>query len=77
MFVGNGDPVRPDGGTTLIPWRGAETVPADAALSAVDLPRLAGARRIPELSIAPGPTATRYAFTRQAEQSNLYRVRLQ
>ena len=31
IFVGQGDPARPDGGTTLIPWRGAETVPANAA----------------------------------------------
>ena len=72
MFVNLGSA----GGTVLIPWRGADTVPAGAALSPTNLVKLPGARRLPESSMAPGPNAERYAFTRQAEQSNLFRITL-
>ena len=62
-------------GTTVVPWRGVEALPA-AGMSPADLRRLPGARQIRETSIAPGPTGATYAFTRQAEQSNLRRIRL-
>jgi hypothetical protein len=41
-----------------------------------DLLKRPGARLVAESSVAPGPTEQRYAFARQAEQSNLYRIRL-
>ena len=64
------------GGTVLIPWRGGETAAAGGKLSPADFLKLPGALLVQESSIAPGQTADRFAFTRQAEQSNLYRIPL-
>lgn len=69
----NGD--ARNSGTTLIPWRGAETLRA-VELARNSLASVSGARRLPETGTAPGPIDTRYAFARRAEQSNLYRIRL-
>jgi len=63
-------------GTTLVPWRGVEALPSGVTMSPADFRQLPGARQIRETSIAPGPTGGRYAFARQGEQSNLYRIRL-
>ena len=63
-------------GTTMVPWHGVETLPPGAAMSLAELRQLPGARQIGETSIAPGQTGARFAFTRQAEQSNLYRIRV-
>jgi hypothetical protein len=63
-------------GTVLIPWQGVESLPSSSLPSRADLLKLSGARRVDESSIAPGQTAAKYAYTRQAEQSNLYRIRL-
>lgn len=63
-------------GTVLLPWRGAETVPIGALPSPADLRRLPGARYVRESSVAPGRTIDTYAFTRQTEQSNFYRIPL-
>ena len=62
-------------GTTMVPWHGVETLPP-GVMSLADLRQLPGARQIGETSIAPGQTGARYAFARQAEQSNLYRIRI-
>jgi Tol biopolymer transport system component len=64
-------------GTTVIPWRGADTLPSARALTGPELRRLPGATQLDETSVAPGRTLATYAFARAAEQSNLYRVRLQ
>jgi Tol biopolymer transport system component len=63
-------------GTVLLPWRGADTVPAGPLLSPADLRALPGARYVPESSVATGPMAGTFAYTRQSEQSNLYRIRV-
>ena len=63
-------------GTVLIPWRGADTVAAGPLLSPADLRKLPGARYLQESSVVAGPMPGTYAFARQAEQSNLYRIRL-
>ena len=63
-------------GTTVVPWRGVEALPSGVTMSPADLRKIPGARQIRETSIAPGPTVAWYAFARQAEQSNLYRIRL-
>jgi hypothetical protein len=76
LFVNLGEVTRTGGGTALIPWRGLETIPRGASLPRPDLLELPGAIRIAETGMAPGPSADRYAFTRQAEQSNLYRIPL-
>ena len=76
LFVNLGEVTRAGGGTVLVPWRGPDTLPAGAAPSRADLLKLPGAVRLAESGVAPGPTADRYAFTRQAEQSNLYRIPL-
>jgi serine/threonine protein kinase len=75
MFVDAGNSNAPTG-TVLIPWQGANTLPATGAPSSTDLLGLPGARHVPESSIAPGPTSATYAFVRQSEQSNLYRIPL-
>ena len=71
-----GERAYPARGTVAIPWRGADTVPAGARLVPSDLERLRGALRIPEASVAPGRSTETYAFARQSEQRNLYRIRL-
>ena len=71
-----GESAYPAFGTVAIPWRGADTVPAGARLVPSDLGKLRGALRIPEASVAPGRSTETYAFTRQSEQRNLYRIRL-
>ena len=76
LFVNLGEVVRARGGTVLIPWRGPDTIPAGATPSRADFLKLPGALRVAESGVAPGPTGDRYAFTRQAEQSNLYRIPL-
>jgi Tol biopolymer transport system component len=76
LFVNLGEVARAGGGTVLIPWRGPDTLPGGVTPSKADLLKLPGAVRVAESGVAPGPTADRYAFTRQAEQSNLYRIPL-
>jgi hypothetical protein len=63
-------------GTLVLPAEAIDTLRAPAP-SFRDLEKFPGARYIAESSIAPGQTAARYAFARRAEQSNLYRIRLQ
>jgi serine/threonine protein kinase len=63
-------------GTVLIPWEDLQRLPTDSIPSMADLSNLPGARRIPVSGVAPGQTATRYAFTRENQQTNLYRVHL-
>lgn len=72
MFINVGS----NQGTVLIPWRGADTVPAGPLLTSADLRKLPGARYLQESSVVPSPMPGRYAFTRQAEQSNLNRIRV-
>ena len=76
LFVNLGEITRSGGGTVLIPWRGPDTLPTGEGPSRANLLKLPGAVRVAESGVAPGPTADRYAFTRQAEQSNLYRIPL-
>ena len=77
LFVSLGYASDPGGGTVVLPWREAGSVPADAKfVMPADLLKRPGARLVAESSVAPGPTEQRYAFARQAEQSNLYRIRL-
>jgi hypothetical protein len=64
------------GRTTLIPWRNVDALPTATVLTLADLAKVPGAREVPERSTAPGHTSARYAFVRQAQQSNLYRLRL-
>jgi Tol biopolymer transport system component len=52
------------GGTRFIPWNGAAQL----------LPHTG--RVVRETSVSPGPFPTTYAFTRRAEQRNLFRVRI-
>jgi len=63
-------------GTTVVPWKEVEAQWSGTNMSMADLRRLPGARNIQEISIAPGATGARYAFAREAEQSNLFRIRL-
>jgi hypothetical protein len=70
MYVHDGD------GTLSIPWRGADTLRAMKGPSLTDWEKLPGAQLISEISVAPGPTPTTYAFARQSQQSNLYRIQL-
>jgi hypothetical protein len=63
-------------GTTVFSWKEVEARLSSASLTLADLRRLPGTRQIQEISIAPGATGARYAFARQAEQSNLFRIRL-
>ena len=63
-------------GTASIPWRNVRALSSTAVLTPADLTKVPEARLIPELSIAPGHTAARYAFVRQGKQSNLYRITL-
>ena len=63
-------------GTLRIPWQGPALLRNAAGRSPTDLEKLTGAQYISESSVAPGPTATTYAFVRQSQQSNLYRIRL-
>jgi serine/threonine protein kinase len=63
-------------GTVLIPWHGVEGLPSAFASSSNDLSRLPRARSIPVSGVAPGRTAARYAFSRENQQANLYRIRL-
>jgi hypothetical protein len=53
----------------LLPERFAQGFPLHE-----DLTKLVGARLIPEIEVAPGPTADVYAFTRRGAQRNLYRI---
>jgi Tol biopolymer transport system component len=62
-------------GTTVVPWRGVDVLPS-GNMSPAGLRSLPGARQIKETSISPGSTSARYAFVRQVEQSNLYRIRI-
>jgi serine/threonine protein kinase len=62
--------------TLSLPWRGADAVRALPALDRQDWTGAPGAQRIAEASLAPGPTAATYAFVRQSQQSNLYRIQL-
>jgi Tol biopolymer transport system component len=76
LFVNLGYADEPGGGTVMIPWRGADSVAAGVSRAPADLRKRAGTRLLGESSVAPGPTGARYAFARQAEQSNLYRIQL-
>ena len=62
--------------TLSIPWQGADTLRAVAGPSLAEWEKLPGARHISEVSVAPGPTSATYAFMRQSQQSNLFRVEL-
>jgi len=64
------------GRTLSVPWKGVETLRALAGPSLADWEKLPGAWYIPEVSVAPGPTSSTYAFVRQSQQSNLYRIQL-
>ena len=64
--------VAGDNSTFAITWQGGQTL----ALAQNGLAALPGAQRLRETSVAPGPFGGRYAFTRRAEQSNLFRIRL-
>ncbi|HUR32520.1 MAG TPA: protein kinase [Vicinamibacterales bacterium] len=65
-----------DAATVVIPWRGAAGLPRTPVRASTDLSGLPGARVIPVSGVAPGRTAARYAFSRETEQTNLYRIRL-
>jgi Tol biopolymer transport system component len=60
-------------GTTVVPWRGVDPLKS-VAMSPADLRNLPGALQIQQTSISPGESVARYAFVRQAEQSNLFRI---
>jgi serine/threonine protein kinase/Tol biopolymer transport system component len=62
-------------GTTVVPWHGVDALPS-GTMSPADLRRLPGAQQILQTSVSAGATFGRYAFVRQAEQSNLYRIRI-
>ena len=62
-------------GTTVIPWQGADALPS-GMMSPAQLKNLPGAQQIRQTSVSPGVTVGRYAFVRQAEQSNLFRIRV-
>jgi hypothetical protein len=57
-------------GTSLPVWT------ASIAPSANDLFHLPGARQVREASITPGRSGESYAYTRETQQRNLFRVRL-
>jgi Tol biopolymer transport system component len=44
--------------------------------SAEDLVHLPGARQVREVSVAPGPSSERYAYTKETQQRNLFRIPL-
>ena len=69
----------PSGGATdfvVTPWDGIEGFTDGAAPSRTGWQQRPETREIREASIALGPTADTYAFTRSSQQSNLYRIRL-
>ena len=59
-----------------VPWRGDDTLRAVTGRSLSEWEKLPGARYISAVSLAPGPTSVTYAFVRQSQQSNLYRIQL-
>ena len=63
-------------GTTVVPWRGADALPS-GIMSPAELRNLPGAQQIKQTSVTPGTTVAQYAFVRRAEQSNLFRIRVQ
>jgi hypothetical protein len=76
IVIGLGDSgPRRNGGAVVFPWRGADTI-SRQPITSTELANLDDAQRILESSISLGPSLAAYAFSRQAEQSNLYRVRL-
>jgi DNA-binding winged helix-turn-helix (wHTH) protein/Tol biopolymer transport system component len=64
LIVGGEPGGAPGAGTRFVRWNGAPW--------AGDL----NGEVIQEMSVTPGPSTGQYAFTRRAEQRNLYRVRL-
>jgi Tol biopolymer transport system component len=62
-------------GTTVVPWQGVDALPS-GIMSPAELRNLPGAQQIKQTSVSPGATVDRYAFVRQAEQSNLFRIRI-
>jgi hypothetical protein len=66
----------PATGTVVIPSLRVDTLPSALVPSTDDLLRLPGARSISLSAVAPGRTAARYAFSRENQQANLYRIRL-
>jgi hypothetical protein len=76
LFLSAGTLSGTVGGTMIIPWKGIDTFPRKG-LTAEAVQHMTGSRNTPELSVAPGPDNSHYAFVRTAEQSNLYRIPLQ
>jgi hypothetical protein len=57
-------------GDSLPRW----TVPTPA--SAQDLVHLPGVKQVREVSVAPGHSSDRYAYTKETQQRNLFRIPL-
>lgn len=62
--------------TAMMPWRNGRGLPAGTVLNRDNVAKVPNVRFIQEMSTAPGATSARYAFVRQAKQSNLFRIRL-
>jgi Tol biopolymer transport system component len=63
----------------ILPLAPGESLPSWAkptAPSADDLLHLPGAQQVREVSVAPGGSGESYAYTRETQQRNLFRVRL-
>lgn len=61
----------------VVPLRFGEVLPVlqpGKSPTAADLMGIPRVREIPEVSIAPGPTGGSYAFTRETQQRNLFRI---
>lgn len=61
----------------LTPGRMLPPFPAGLIRSEADLTKLPVERTIPGVDVFPGPTASQYAFVRQAVHRNLYRIPIQ
>jgi hypothetical protein len=63
----------------ILPLAPGESLPSWAKATAPlgdDLLHLPGALQVPEVSVAPGQSGESYAYTRETQQRNLFRVRL-